>query len=300
MPKSKPLVIGVGEILWDLLPAGKQLGGAPANFAFHAQELGAESLVISRVGDDLLGREILSHVVALGLKKDGITIDPAVPTGTVAVSLDKQGKPTFMIQEPSAWDCIEVGPKILKKAATADAICFGSLAQRYPKSRAAISAVLAATPKSALRIFDVNLRQHYWSPELIQRSLKLANVLKLNDEELPVVANALGVKGEEAVILRELARRFELRAVVLTKGANGSVLLAGESVTNLGVSKQAVVDTVGAGDAFTAALAMGLLGNFKLGEIHQIATEIAGYVCSCAGATPALPERLRAALKFDS
>jgi fructokinase len=293
----KPLVMGVGELLWDLLPCGKQPGGAPANFAYHARELGAESLVVSRVGDDPLGREILGHLAGLGLRTDGISTDPTVPTGTVAVSLDPQGKPAYTIQEPSAWDFIEAREDILRKAAQAEAVCFGSLAQRHPAACAAITAVIAATPSSALRIFDVNLRQNYWSPELIRRSVKLANVLKLNDEELPLVAGALGVTGNESSALRQIANRFKLRAVALTKGAMGSVLLAGDTMVSQGVSRQAVVDTVGAGDAFTAALAMGLLRGCNLANIQKVATEVAEYVCSCPGATPALPKPLRSAFE---
>jgi fructokinase len=296
---SKPLVIGAGELLWDLLPSGKQPGGAPANFAFHARELGADALVLSRVGNDPLGRELVGHLARLGLRTDGISVDPTVPTGTVAVSLDPHGKPTFTIQEPSAWDFIQTQKEMLKDAARADAVCFGSLAQRHPTACAAITAVIEATPPSALRIFDVNLRQHYWSPELIRRSLGLANVLKLNDEELPRVADALGVTGDESTILRKIADRFELRAVALTKGADGSILLAGKTVVSRGVPSQAVVDTVGAGDAFTAALAMGLLRGCDVAKIHRIASEVASYVCSCPGATPALPGHLRAAFKFD-
>ena len=291
----KPLVIGIGELLWDLLPSGKQPGGAPANFAYHARELGAESLVVSRVGNDPLGREILGHLAGLGLRTDGISTDATVPTGTAAISLDQQGKPAFTIQEPSAWDFIEAHENILRKAAQAEAVCFGSLAQRHPAARAAITAVIAATPSSALRIFDFNLRQNYWSPELLRRSLKLANVLKLNDEELPQVAEALGVTEDESSALRQIADRFKLRAVALTKGAMGSVLLAGETMVSRGVSRQTVVDTVGAGDAFTAALAMGLLRGCNLAEIQKVATEVAGYVCSCRGATPALSKLLRSA-----
>jgi fructokinase len=296
---SKPLIIGVGELLWDLLPTGKQPGGAPANFAFHARELGADALVISRVGDDPLGRELIAHCARLGLRTDGISVDQTVATGTVAVSLDPQGKPTFTIHEPAAWDFIDTPKHILNIAARADAVCFGSLAQRNPTSCAAITAVLEATPHSALRIFDVNLRQHYWSPELLRRSMEQVNVLKLNDEELPRVADALGVAGDEFTILRKIVDRFELRAVALTKGANGSVLLAGGKILSRSVPPQAVVDTVGAGDAFTAALAMGLLRGCDLAEIHRIASETAGYVCSCPGATPALPEHLRSAFNLS-
>ena len=287
--------MGVGELLWDLLPSGKQAGGAPSNFAYHARELGADALVISRVGNDSLGREILGHLAGLGLRTDGISTDSTVPTGAVVVSLDQQDNPAYTIQEPSAWDFIEARQDILQQAAHAEAVCFGSLAQRHPAACAAITAVIAATPSSALRIFDVNLRQNYWSPELIRRSLKLANVLKLNDEELPLVADSLGMTGDEGSALRQIADRFQLRAVALTKGARGSVLLAGDAMVSRGVSRQTVVDTVGAGDAFTAALAMGLLRGRKLADIQRVATEVAGYVCSFPGATPALSQPLRRA-----
>ncbi len=288
------LVIGVGELLWDLLPTGKQPGGAPANFAFHAREFGADALVVSRVGNDPAGREMLDHLAAQGLRTDGISIDPTVPTGVVTVKLDQEGKPSYAIQEPSAWDFIEADAQTLREAARADAVCFGSLAQRHPRSCAAIAAVVRATPASALRIFDVNLRQNYWSPELIRRSLQWTNVLKLNDEELPLVASALGASGDEHNLLRQIAGRYGLKAIALTKGAEGSVLLAGGTMVASGISTQTVVDTVGAGDAFTAALAIGLLRGRELREIQRIATEVAGYVCSRPGATPRLPEHFHA------
>jgi len=295
----KPLLVGVGELLWDLLPSGKQLGGAPANFAHHARELGADSLVISRVGNDPLGHAALGRLAALGLRTDGIGAEASAPTGTASVSLDPQGKPTFIIHEPSAWDLIEVHEDILRKAAQADAVCFGTLGQRHPTARAAIRAVVAAAPSSALRIFDVNLRQNYWSPELIRQSMPMANVLKLNEDELPLVAQALGVAGDESGMLRQLANRFRLRAVALTKGANGSVLLAEGTLVSRGIPQQAVVDTVGAGDSFTAALTMGLLRGCSLTDLQRIATEVAGFVCSCPGATPPLPGHLRTAFKSD-
>ena len=166
--EGRPLVIGLGEVLWDLLPAGKQLGGAPANFAYHAHALGAEALVVSRVGNDAPGREILDRLSRLGLRTDGITTDSTAPTGTVTVALDAAGQPTFTIHENVAWDLIEAGGGVLREAARADAICFGTLAQRHPVAHAAIRAVLDAAPPTALRIFDINLRQHFWSRELIE------------------------------------------------------------------------------------------------------------------------------------
>jgi len=289
--QNQPLVIGVGELLWDLLPAGRQLGGAPANFAYHAQALGAQAFVLSRVGDDALGREILDRLSGLGLRTDGITTDSRVPTGTVSVALDAHGKPSFTVHENVAWDFIEAGRGILDQVAQAEAICFGSLAQRNPVSRTAIQAVLAAAPRGALRIFDINLRQHFWSRELIVESLELANVLKLNDGELPVVAKLLGLAGDELSQMRQLAARFELKSVALTKGADGSSLLVGnELVSRLG-SKLVVADTVGAGDSYTAALALGLLAGDEPERILECAHRVAEFVCTHPGAMPPMPTR---------
>ncbi|MCX6929109.1 MAG: PfkB family carbohydrate kinase, partial [Verrucomicrobia bacterium] len=218
MPMSrKRKVVGLGEVLWDLLPGGKQLGGAPANFAYHAHALGAETFVVSRVGNDALGREVLERLAGVGLRTDGITIDAALPTSTVSVVLDAKGQPTFTIHENVAWDFLQPGEGILQEVARADAICFGTLAQRSPVARASVQALLRAAPAAALRIFDVNLRQHYWSPAVIVESLELADVLKLNDEELPVLAKSLGFAGDESSQMRLLAKRFELKAVALTK-----------------------------------------------------------------------------------
>jgi len=290
----KPFVIGVGELIWDLLPEGRQLGGAPGNFAHHARQLGAESLFISGVGADAPGREALAQIAGLGLRMDGISVHPTAPTGEASIHLDAQGKPAFVIREPSAWDFIEATEPLLREAARADAICFGTLGQRRPAGRAAAQALVAATPKSALRLFDANLRQSFWSREVLLQSLHLANVLKLNDEELPVVAEALGLAGDVSSVLRQLLQRFGLRVVALTQGAAGSILASGNEQIALGASRQKIADTVGAGDAFAAALVVGLLRGFDLAAIQKAATDIAGYVCSRPGATPQLPAELRA------
>lgn len=292
--KPRPFILGVGELLWDILPAGKQLGGAPANFAYHAQALGAEALVVSRVGADPLGREILDRFRALGLRTDGITVTSDVPTGTVSVALDELGKPTFTIHENVAWDFLEAGASVLRDAARADAICFGSLAQRNPVARAAIRAVLAAAPPAALRIFDINLRQHYWSPNLIEESLHTADVLKLNDDELLVVAKIFGLSGNEGDQMRQLAERFRLKALALTKGANGSSLLVGTELSRRPGSKLTIADTIGAGDSYTAALALGLLAGHSPAAILESAHRVADYVCTQPGAMPPVPQALLA------
>lgn len=292
--RSRPLVIGIGELLWDLLPAGKELGGAPANFAYHAQALGAQALIVSRVGNDPLGREILESLARFGFRSDGIAVHPSAGTGTVSVSLDAQGKPTFAIHENVAWDFIEAGEHVLEQASRAEAICFGSLAQRSPQSRTAIRAVLAAAPRKALRFFDINLRQRFWSREIIAESLEQATVLKLNDEELAVVAGLFDLTGNESAQLRRLAERFHLQAVGLTKGSRGSLLLVGGELVSRSGSKLRVVDTVGAGDSYSAALVMGLLAGSEPGAIIEAAHQLADYVCTQPGAMPPVrTERLR-------
>ena len=286
--------LGVGEILWDVLPAGKQLGGAPANFAYHAHALGAEARVVSRVGADPLGREILDRLRTLGLPTDGITEDPSVPTGTVTVALDARGSPSYTIHENVAWDFLSAEEPIMRTAARANAICFGTLGQRNPVARTAIRRLVQALPETALRIFDINLRQHFWSRELIQESLGLANVLKLNDEELPVVAKLLGWDTSETACLEELAVRFRLQAVALTRGARGStLLLAGNIPVHHPGARLTIADTVGAGDSYTAALALGLLHGHSAEAILAFAHRVADYVCTQPGATPPLPPELR-------
>lgn len=286
-------VIGLGEILWDLLPGGKQLGGAPANFAYHAHALGAKALVVSRVGDDVLGREILKRLRGLGLRTDGVTVDASAPTGTVSVEVDTKGVPKFTIHKDVAWDRIEVTPAILEEAARADAVCFGSLAQRHETSRTAIRAVLDAAPKTALRVFDINLRQHFHSKDLIDESLRRSNVLKINDAELGVVAQCFGLSGDEGELMRQLALSYRLAAVALTKGAKGSTLLVGETMVTRPAGTVLVVDTVGAGDAYGAAMTLGLLAGHSPERILEQAHRLAEFVCTQAGATPPLPPDLR-------
>jgi len=290
-------VLAVGEILWDLLPSGKQLGGAPANFAYHAHALGAEVRVVSRVGNDPLGREILDRLRSLGLPTDGVGVDATAPTGTVSVELAADGQPRFTIHENVAWDRLVADKKSLAFAMHAAAVCFGSLGQRSEPSRNSIRKLVAATPPTTLRVFDINLRQQFYSREIVDDSLRLANVLKLNDTELPVLAAMFSLAGGVREQLAALAQRFALRAVALTRGAHGSVLLADDAWSEHSGLTVKVVDSVGAGDAFTAAVALGLLAGHPLDDINRHANEVAAYVCSQAGATPALPESLRRRMK---
>jgi fructokinase len=290
-------VLGVGEVLWDLLPSGAQLGGAPANFACHASALGADAAIVTRVGEDPLGGEILERLAANGLPGGLIQADERAPTGTVTVELEPGGAPRFTIHEGVAWDGLLATDEALCAATRADAVCFGSLAQRCEPARGSVRRLVAATRADALRIFDVNLRQSFYSRETLDESLRLASVLKLNDGELPVLASVYGLGGTLDEQLDALAARFELRLVALTRGDHGSRLRGPAGSSDHPGVEAAVRDTVGAGDAFTAALAMGLLLGWPLDRINARANDVAAFVCSCAGATPPLPRRLTLAFE---
>jgi len=286
-------IVGLGEILWDMLPAGKQLGGAPANFAYHAQALGAKGVVVSCIGDDELGKEILSRLGGLGLDCRYIATDKAHRTGTVTVKLDENGVPDFTIHEDVAWDFIPPDAALLAIAARADAVCFGSLCQRSDVSRDTVRRFLKATKPDCLRIFDINIRQSYYNKDIVHAMLETSNVLKLNDDELPVVTELLDIKGAESEILAELVARYDLRLVVLTRGAEGSRLYGPDGDSECkGIPPAKIADTVGAGDAFTAAVAVGLLRGDGLEQINAHANRVASFVCSQDGATPKLPDEL--------
>lgn len=293
-------IVGIGEVLWDLLPDGPQLGGAPANFAYHAQVLGANASVITRVGNDLPGSEVRQRFQEMGLSVAGIQLDETVPTGTVSVSLTSGGIPAYVIHENVAWDYITANPAALNYVRTAQVVCFGSLAQRHAVSRQSIQRLISSAPSPAWRVLDVNLRQDFFSREVIEDSLKLANVLKLNDHELPVLASLFAIGGDRREQIQALASRFELQVVALTCGAEGSLLYRDGQWAQGSAIAVNVKDTIGAGDAFTAALCLGLLRKLDLDKITETANRIAAHVCSCAGATPTLPEELRRLLNPDT
>lgn len=294
-------IIGLGEILWDMLPAGRQLGGAPANFAYHAGALGARAAVVSRVGDDALGREILQRLDALGLDRTQVSVDSRHPTGVVDVTLDGEGVPQYIIRTNAAWDFLPHPPGLLETAAAADAVCFGTLGQRSADSRASIAAFLAATGKQCLRVFDINLRQKYFSPELVQEMLQLCDVLKLNDQELPILTELLGLptagaghSRDAADPARAIMDNYPVNLIALTRGSAGSALYQrGQPVDDHPGFPAQIQDAVGAGDAFTAALVVGLLDGHSLGRINAFANRLAAFVCSRSGATPAIPQSFK-------
>lgn len=289
--KARPIVVGLGEVLWDMLPSGKQLGGAPANFAYHAQALGAHGIIASCVGDDDLGAEILARLDALGVDRRHIQARSGTPTGTVSVAL-RDGHPDYTIHENVAWDFIESTGDLQQLAARADAVCVGSLAQRSPVSHRTIRSILAVVPGQSLRIFDINLRQHYYSRDVVVQTLEQCNILKLNDEEWPIVAKLTGITETLPGGAEALRKRYELRLIAMTQGSRGSTLFTAEGVHRQPARKVEIADTVGAGDSFTAALVVGLLRGHALERVHRHASEVAAFVCTQHGATPRLPTEL--------
>jgi fructokinase len=285
-------VAGIGEILWDLLPEGKKLGGAPANFAYHAKVLGAESFAISSVGDDPLGKEIVDQLELNQLSTGYIEVSHLHPTGTVEVKLDDKGKPDFIIHKDVAWDYISYSNNVAQLSEGLDAVCFGSLAQRSETSRNSIRQMLESTSKECLRIFDINMRQDYFNFDIVNESLKVANCFKLNEDEFPTVADMFSIVGNEEDILNEILSKFDLQIIALTKGGEGSVLHTKNESSFLKSEEVEAIDTVGAGDAFTAAMGVGLLKNLPLKTIHVQATKLSAYVCTQNGAMPGLPEEL--------
>jgi fructokinase len=289
------ITVGLGEVLWDLLPEGKQLGGAPANFAYISNLLGESGIVASGVGADARGDELRNTLAELKLDASYVQRDAIHPTGVVTVHLNPEGQPTYEIAENVAWDFLKWTHEWHRLAAQADLICFGSLAQRSAVSRATIRAFLAASRPDAIRILDVNLRQEFFSAEVLAESLRLANVAKLNVDELPIVIYQLGLgQHNEKSSAGQLLRAFGLMLVCVTRGSKGSLLVRENEFDEHPGFAVRVVDSVGAGDAFTAALAHHLLRGSSLRVANEAANRMGAWVASKAGATPAPePEVIR-------
>ena len=288
----KDTIVGIGEALWDCLPEGRKLGGAPANFAFHVGQFGWKSAVVSAVGCDALGDEIIEAFRRVGL--DSSIARTQQPTGTVRVTLSEGGIPSYEICEDVAWDNIPWSDELAALARRTKAVCFGSLAQRSPVSRQTIMRFIASMDEDTERICDINLRQHFYSLEVIGESLRCATILKLNDEELPVVAKLLDLRGSTEEQCRQLLSRYpRLRLVILTCGATGSYVFSSGETSWLATPKVGVADTVGAGDSFTAAFVARLLRGASVREAHGKAVAVSAYVCTREGAMPLLPDELR-------
>lgn len=287
--ERKPIIVGIGELLWDMLPTGKKAGGAPINFVYHASRLGAEGYAISAIGDDMLGKEIIEELDRYHIQH--LIEKVPYPTGTVKVGLTEEGIPSYTISERVAWDHIIATSNAVDLAEQADAICFGTLAQRSAQSRETIQAISSFAPTDAYRLFDINLRQHYYSKELIEESFYLANVLKANDREFAVLKELFGLTGSEKEAARWFIEKYNLRMFVLTAGASHSTIYTREEISTLPTQQVQVVDTIGAGDAFSAALVIALLKGKSLEEAHQEAVKCAAFVCSKEGAWPDYEER---------
>ncbi len=284
----KNIVVGLGEILWDVFPERKVLGGAPANFAYHVSQFGFNGYIVSAIGEDLLGKEILS---SLEDKKLNYLIETTdYPTGTVQVSLNKSGVPQYEICENVAWDNIPFTARTENLAKNTQTVCFGSLAQRSAVSRETIRKFLAAMPEDSLKIFDINLRLDYYTKEIIEESLQMANMMKINDEEVIKIANLFDWDGEEQDICRKLLEKYDLSILILTKGTEGSFVFTPRQTSYQPTPKVHVADTVGAGDSFTAAFIAAYLHGQRIEDAHQLAVEVSAYVCLQHGAMPKLPD----------
>jgi fructokinase len=287
MKRDQYKIVGLGELLWDLLPAGQQLGGAPANFAYISTLLGNEGIVASRVGNDNLGDEAARLLAGIGVNTDFIQRDPLHPTGTVQVEVDHAGQPKFEIGEGVAWDFLHWTPAWEQLASEADAICFGSLAQRSAMSRATIRKFLRASRKEAVRVFDVNLRQAFYSKEVLAESMQAADIAKLNHEELPRLTELFGLPLRDEIAAADaLAHLYHLKLICVTRGNRGSLLIGGGSLNEHPGHRVRVADTVGAGDAFTASLVREYLRGSSLPTMNEAANRIGAWVASQVGAMP--------------
>lgn len=287
------IVVGMGEALWDVLPEGKKIGGAPANFAYHVSQFGLSSAVVSAVGDDSLGDEILENLTSKGLNH--LIEKVPYPTGTVQVEIDQAGIPQYEIKENVAWDNIPYTARLEALAERAKAVCFGSLAQRNVVSRNTINRFLDAMPQNddSLVVFDVNLRQGFYNKEILCNSMKRCNILKINDEELITISRMFGYPG---IDLQDkcwiLLGKYNLTMLILTCGINGSYVFTPGNVSFQPTPKVEVADTVGAGDSFTAAFIASILKGRSVAESHAMAVQTSAFVCTQKGAMPVLPKEL--------
>jgi fructokinase len=283
----KKKVVGLGEVLWDMLPRGTCLGGAPANFAYITALMGDQGIVASRVGEDARGPEALRRMEELGLDIDHVQMDPDHPTGIVKVDLDGNGQAQFKIQHPVAWDFLEWTSDWKQLAESADAVCFGSLAQRSERSRTTIRQFLTATLPGTVKVFDVNLRQSYYSREILSESMRLADIVKLNDDELPKIMKLMEEPhNDDLSSAKRLSRDYDLKLVCITRGGKGSLLVRGDDRSEHPGFRVCVADTVGSGDAFTAGLVHEYLHGASLDLMNEVANLVGAWVASEVGAMP--------------
>lgn len=288
----KRLVVGLGEVLWDMLPEGRKIGGAPVNFAYHAGQFGIDTMAVSAIGNDKLGEDTIAEMNGKHLNH----IFPSVPypTGSVQVSLDEKGVPAYDIKENVAWDNIPFTNEIESVARSCRAVCFGSLAQRNAVSRSTIRKFIESTPNGCIRIFDINLRQNFYTSNVIHDSLELCNILKINDEEIMLVSRMFNYNSSNIEnVCRTIMEDFSLEMVILTCGTKGSYIFTKGGVSFMPTPKVNVADTVGAGDSFTGSFCAAILRGMPVAEAHKKAVEVSAYVCTQNGAMPEIPESMK-------
>lgn len=290
----KNTVVGIGEVLWDMLPEGRKIGGAPANFAFHVSQFGIESCVASAVGRDASGRDIIDTLASRGL--DMLIAEVDFPTGSVAVDIDDRGVPHYEIKEDVAWDNIPFSAELQELALRTRAVCFGSLAQRSERSRSTINRFIDAVAQNedSLIVFDINLRQNYYDAETLSCSMNRCNILKINDEELEELSRLFSYQESDPLgRCRHIMSDYGIEILILTCGIDGSYVMTSDSLSFLPTPRVEVADTVGAGDSFTAAFIAGLLKGRSIADSHARAVRTSAYVCTRSGAMPALPQELK-------
>lgn len=288
----KRLVVGLGEVLWDMLPEGRKIGGAPVNFAYHAGQFGINTMAVSAIGNDKLGEDTIAEMNGKHLNH----IFPSVPypTGSVQVKLDEKGVPAYDIKENVAWDNIPFTNEIESVARNCRAVCFGSLAQRNAVSRSTIRKFIESTPSGCIRIFDINLRQNFYTSNVIRDSLEHCNILKINDEEIMLVSRMFNYDSSNIEnVCRTIMEDFSLEMVILTCGTKGSYIFTKGGVSFMPTPKVNVADTVGAGDSFTGSFCAAILRGLPVAEAHKKAVEVSAYVCTQNGAMPEIPESMK-------
>ena len=288
----KRLVVGLGEVLWDMLPEGRKIGGAPVNFAYHAGQFGIDTMAVSAIGNDKLGEDTIAEMNGKHLNH----IFPSVPypTGSVQVNLDEKGVPAYDIKENVAWDNIPFTNEIESVARSCRAVCFGSLAQRNAVSRNTIRKFIESTPSGCIRIFDINLRQNFYTSNVIHDSLEHCNILKINDEEIMLVSRMFNYDSSNIEnVCRTIMEDFSLEMVILTCGTKGSYIFTKGGVSFMPTPKVNVADTVGAGDSFTGSFCAAILRGLPVAEAHKKAVEVSAYVCTQNGAMPEIPESMK-------
>lgn len=285
-------IVGIGEALWDMLPEGRKIGGAPANFTYHVSQFGLDAVAVSAVGDDELGAEIRQTFEEKDLQTQLATVP--YPTGTVAVTLDAKGIPHYEICEGVAWDNIPFSPELEALARNTIAVCYGTLAQRNSVSRKTIESFIAAMPADGIKICDINLRGTFYNKEILESSMRACDILKINDEEIDEVSRLLGAElPTQRMAALNLMSRYEIDILILTCGTNGSYIYSMDGTESfLPTPKVKVADTVGAGDSFTGAFIAALLCGKDIKKAHALAVEVSAYVCTQNGAMPELPDEI--------